>query len=53
MGIECGIVSTDVEGIKEVIRDGQDGLTGKVEAWQELSVLCKDLIEDPRSLAEL
>ena len=50
MSMECAIVSTDAGGIKEVIRDKQDGLTCKVEEWKKLSDLCQILIEDPEKL---
>jgi len=50
MSMECAIVSTDAGGIKEVIRDGQDGLTCKVEEWKKLSNLCQSLIDSPENL---
>jgi glycosyltransferase involved in cell wall biosynthesis len=50
MSMECAIVSTDAGGIKEVIRDKQDGLTCKVEEWKKLSDLCQILIENPEKL---
>lgn len=50
MSMECAVVSTDAGGIKEVIRNGQDGLICKVEEWQELSKLCQILIDDPDKL---
>ncbi len=50
MSMECAIVSTDAGGIKEVIRDKQDGLTCKVEEWKKLSDLCQVLIDDPEKL---
>jgi len=51
MSMECAIVSTDAGGIKEVIRDKQDGLTCKVEEWKKLSDLCQILIDDPEKLS--
>ncbi len=53
MSMECAVVATDAGGIKEVIRDKQDGLICKVEEWKELSELCQDLIDNPEQLAEL
>jgi glycosyltransferase involved in cell wall biosynthesis len=50
MSMECAIVSTNAGGIKEVIRDKQDGLTCKVEEWIKLSDLCQVLIDDPVKL---
>lgn len=38
MSMECAIASTSAGGIKEVIRDGQDGLIVPVEEWASLSV---------------
>lgn len=52
MSMGCAIVSTDAGGIKEVIRDKQDGLTCTVEKWEELSDLCQILIDDPEKLQE-
>jgi len=50
MSMECAVVSTDAGGIKEVIRNEQDGLTCRVEEWQKLSDLCQTLIDDPEQL---
>jgi L-malate glycosyltransferase len=50
MSMECAIVSTDAGGIKEVIRDKQDGLTCKVGEWKKLSDLCQVLIDDQEKL---
>ena len=50
MSMECAIVSTDAGGIKEVIRDKQDGLICKVAEWEKLSGLCQVLIDDPEKL---
>ncbi len=46
MSMECAVVATDAGGIKEVIRNGKDGMTCEVENWQVLSELCQDLIDD-------
>ncbi len=51
MSMECAIVSTDAGGIKEVIRNGEDGLTCKVEEWTKLSGLCQVLINNPEKLS--
>jgi len=50
MSMECAIVSTNAGGIKEVIRDGQDGLICRVEEWEKLAGLCQVLIDDPKKL---
>ncbi len=46
MSMECAIVSTDAGGIKEVIRDGIDGLICDVKEYRELAPLCQSLLED-------
>ncbi|TVZ28228.1 glycosyltransferase involved in cell wall biosynthesis [Gillisia sp. Hel_I_86] len=53
MSMECAVVSTDAGGIKEVIRDEQDGLMCKIGEWEKLSGLCQVLIDDPEKLLEL
>jgi L-malate glycosyltransferase len=50
MSMECAIVSTDAGGIKEVIRDKQDGLTCYVNEWTKLSDLCHHLINNSEEL---
>lgn len=50
MSMECAVVSTDAGGIKEVIREGKDGLTCPVDQWQELSSKVQILIDDPVKL---
>lgn len=37
MSMECAIITTDAGGIKEVIRDNQDGVVVGVEQWQRLT----------------
>jgi len=51
--MECAVVATDAGGIKEVIRNKQDGLICKVEEWLKLSEMCQVLIDNPGQLAEL
>lgn len=53
MSMECAVVSTRAGGIKEVIRDGVDGLTCEVDQWQQLPRLCQVLIDDPGKLSRL
>ena len=50
MSMKCAVVATDAGGIKEVIRNEQDGLTCKVDEWEKLSELCQILIDDPVKL---
>ncbi len=50
MSMECAVVATGAGGIKEVIRNEQDGLTCKVEEWKKLPELCQVLIDDSEKL---
>lgn len=50
MSMECAVVATDAGGIKEVIRNEQDGLICKVDEWRKLTDLCQTLIDDPEKL---
>ncbi|WZL88731.1 glycosyltransferase [Salinimicrobium sp. 3283s] len=52
MSMECAVVATDAGGIKEVIRNEEDGLICKVEEWTKLSVLCQVLINNPDKLSK-
>ncbi len=46
MSMECAIVSTDAGGIKEVIRDGEDGFLASVEEWSRLCPSAVALVQD-------
>ena len=50
MSMECAVVSTDAGGIKEVIRNKEDGLIISVDEWQELSGKVQSLIDEPAEL---
>lgn len=50
MSMECAVVATGAGGIKEVVRNEQDGFTCKVKEWKKLAVLCQTLIDDPEKL---
>ncbi len=50
MSMECAVVATDAGGIKEVVVNGETGLTCKVENWEELSELVQVLLDDPGKL---
>lgn len=50
MSMECAVVSTDAGGVKEVIRDQQDGLLVKVEEWPKLQEALSRLITDPAQI---
>ncbi|QYA26043.1 glycosyltransferase [Gramella sp. MT6] len=53
MSMECAIVSTNAGGIKEVIRNGKDGLLCDVDQWKDLEHLSNKLINDPELLKNL
>ena len=53
MSMECAIISTNAGGIKEVIRDGQDGLLCDVDNWIELETLAAKLIKNRELLKKL
>ena len=53
MSMECAIVTTDAGGIKEVIRNEQDGIVVGVEEWAQLSAHLVTLKNQPSRLATL
>jgi len=53
MSMECAVVTTDAGGIKEVIRDGQDGYLVPVDAWPALGERVQKLAADPALRAKL
>lgn len=52
MSMECAVVSSDAGGIKEVIRNEQDGLTCPVDNWQQLVEKVQILLDEPERLKE-
>ena len=50
MSMNCAIVSTRAGGVKEVVRDGKDGILCKIGDVQELSLTTKQLITDEEEL---
>ncbi|WP_026934167.1 glycosyltransferase [Christiangramia echinicola] len=46
MSMECAVVSTDAGGIKEVIRNGVDGITVEVDHWQDLSKVLEEIADN-------
>ncbi|MDT0686559.1 glycosyltransferase [Autumnicola psychrophila] len=50
MSMECAVIATDAGGIKEVVINGETGLTCKVEAWEKLNELVQVLLDDPAKL---
>lgn len=46
MSMECAIVTTDAGGIKQVIRDGTDGILVEVDQWKDLSGKLSVLMKD-------
>ena len=53
MSMECAIVTTDAGGIKEVIRNEEDGQTVEVDQWQELTAKIISLKKNPTELKRL
>lgn len=53
MSMECAIVSTDAGGIKEVIRNEQDGLICSKDSLEDLAELAVELIKDSKRLYEM
>lgn len=50
MSMECAVVCTDAGGIKEVVRNREDGLTCNVNELKNLSSLCLELVDSPTEL---
>lgn len=53
MSSGCAVVSTDAGGIKEVIRDGQEGLLCPVDEPEKLSGFVVDLLSDSHKKSSL
>jgi L-malate glycosyltransferase len=51
MSMECAVVSTDAGGIKEVIRNKEDGWIVPVDDWLELSEEVQRFIDKPEELS--
>lgn len=47
MSMECAIVTTDAGGIKEVVRNEEDGFVESVENWQRLKNPIDRLLKNP------
>jgi glycosyltransferase involved in cell wall biosynthesis len=52
MSMECAVVSTDAGGVKEVIRNKQDGLLVSVDEWPQLTNVLSSLIEQPEQIQQ-
>ena len=52
MSMECTIVTTDAGGIKELVRDGEDGFMKPVNEWMALREPLDLLIQQPKLLKE-
>ncbi|WP_033445020.1 glycosyltransferase [Gillisia marina] len=50
MSMECAVVATNAGGIKEVIRNHQDGLICDVDNWQELPDMVGTLLKNKSKL---
>ena len=52
MSMQCAVVSTNAGGIKEVIRNGEDGFIESVDDWKSLVKPLDFLISHPDQIAE-
>ena len=52
MSMQCAVVSTNAGGIKEVIRNGEDGFIESVDDWKSLVKPLDFLISHPEQIAE-
>ena len=52
MSMECAVVCTDAGGIKEVIRDQQDGFMVAVEQWKDLEKPLTHLLQHPEEIKQ-
>jgi glycosyltransferase involved in cell wall biosynthesis len=46
MSMQCAIVTTNAGGIKQIVRDGLDGVSVEVDQWTTLSNKLLDLVND-------
>jgi len=53
MSMSCAIATTDAGGIKEVIRNNQDGIVVPVESWKGLPEEVSSIINNPAKLKQL
>jgi glycosyltransferase involved in cell wall biosynthesis len=53
MSMECAIITTNAGGIKEVIRNEEDGLVCDVDNWKDLAGLILEAIKDRECLNQL
>ncbi len=53
MCMECAIVTTDAGGIKQVIREGRDGILVEVDKWKDLSQKLNGLMKGEASRKSL
>jgi glycosyltransferase involved in cell wall biosynthesis len=51
MSMGCAIVSTDAGGIKEVLKNNENGIIVPVDDWRTLSTSILDLAQNPSQLA--
>jgi len=52
MSMQCAIVSTDAGGIKELIRNGTDGLLESVQDWKKLEEPLERLLRNSAQIEE-
>jgi glycosyltransferase involved in cell wall biosynthesis len=49
MSMECAVVSTNAGGIRQVIRNGEDGITVEVESYTILGTIIPELLLDAKN----
>jgi glycosyltransferase involved in cell wall biosynthesis len=51
MSMGCAIVTTDVGGIKELVRHGEEGLMESADNWRQLAVHVEYFLQQPDQMA--
>jgi glycosyltransferase involved in cell wall biosynthesis len=49
MSMGCVVISTNAGGIRQVIRNGEDGIMVDVEEYAKLGTILSDLLHDPKN----
>jgi glycosyltransferase involved in cell wall biosynthesis len=49
MSMECAVVSTNAGGIRQVIRNGEDGITVEVDSFSKLGTILPELLNEAKN----
>lgn len=49
MSMECAVISTNAGGIRQVIRNGEDGITVEVESYARLGTIIPELLYEAKN----